>query len=108
MADDFAQVQVQTQWQLNPMVQPTPVNQILIQEGAGTQGGRRSGELYLTFGHVMPPAIMPGPDGAISQEALNGVIAPIIPVGQYVITLERLREFRDVLDRFLNEQPPQQ
>lgn len=95
---------VQTVWNLNPSSVPMPVNQILIQGGGQLMNGVDSNEYFLTLGHVNPPAILPGSDGTIPTEALQGVVLPITPVGQFTITRERLQEFRAVLDEFLDRQ----
>ena len=100
MATNPTELQMQTAWQINPMSTPLPVNQIMLQEGVATRTGP-SDEFYITLGHVTPPAIMPGPDGSL-PEGLNGMVVPIVGIGHFAISYERLREFRDVIDQFVD------
>jgi hypothetical protein len=103
MVNQQPDFQVQTVWQTNPMVPPTPVNQIMIQEGPGTMSGVRSGEFYLTLGHVAPPMLARQADGSVT--GADGLVLPIATVGQFIISHERLREFRSVIDSFLDGIP---
>ncbi|UPL13000.1 hypothetical protein [Microbacterium galbinum] len=102
MVNDNPQIQVQTVWQINPMNVPAPINQILLQEGPTTKNGK-SGEYFLSLGHVTPPAFVPEPDGTLPPEAVNGLVLPIAAVGTFSLTFERLVEFRELIDAFVDQ-----
>jgi hypothetical protein len=95
-------VQVQTFWQVNPGAVPLPVNQVMIQGGGVLGNGENSGEYYLSFGHLTPPAITAGPDGKVDPEAFANLVLPISVVGQFHMSRPRLEEFRVALNEFLD------
>lgn len=102
MVNESPEIQVQTAWQVNPMNVPVPINQMLLQEGPSTKRGR-SGEYVLTFGHVSPPAFVPNADGTVPTEMINGLVLPIAAVGTFTLTFERLIEFRELIDEFVDQ-----
>lgn len=102
MVNENPQIQVQTVWQINPMNVPVPINQILLQEGPTTKHGK-SGEFLISLGHVTPPAFVPGADGRIPAEATDGLVLPIAGVGTFSLTYERLVEFRELIDDFVDQ-----
>ena len=89
-------INIQSQWMINPGEIPATVNQILLQGGLNvgiSEGvpGPADG-IYLSFGHMSPPLAQPQP----------GEIIPIIPIGRYHLSKERLAEFHQVSGGFLN------
>lgn len=93
------QVSAHTQWMLDNTGVPAPVNQIMLYGGVNLMSGGNAGECYLILGHGMPPIV----DTARLAPG-ESVFVPIVPVGQYAVSVERLKEFHSVIGDFLSQQ----
>ncbi|WP_449408866.1 hypothetical protein [Microbacterium maritypicum] len=97
------QLTASVQWAYDPTAVPAPVNQFMFQGGLNLANGTPSTEVYMMFGHTTPPPIDPA---SIPQEVIdNGLILNVVPVGQYSISLARLRELHSTLGDFLATAP---
>jgi len=96
---DETQFQIQAQWVLDNSAVPAAVNQFLLQPAAPLESGAIDGA-YLTIGHLNPP-MLPGYAGPLNSEILAGQIFPVIPVARVLVSMPRLRDLRDNLDKFI-------
>lgn len=93
------QVSAHTQWMVDGTGVPAPVNQIMLHGGVNLASGESAGECYLVLGHGMPPIIDPS-----TLEPGASIFVPIVPVGQFSISIERLKEFHGVIGDFIAQQ----
>lgn len=63
-------------------------------------GQVHEGEVFLTFGVLVPPALMGDPEEVKTQVQLLDVV-PIRSVARLSTTPQRIREFRTILDKVL-------
>jgi len=94
------QITVQAQWVLNPNDLPATANQILVQPSAPLASGKSDGA-YVTVGHLNPPMVngMPGP---ITPDMTADMVFPVVPVARFLVSRERLADFRDALTAFID------
>jgi len=94
------QITVQAQWILDPSDLPATANQILVQPSAPLASGKSDGA-YVTVGHLNPPMVGGAP-GPISPEMAAGIVFPVVPVARFLVSRERLADFRDALTAFID------
>lgn len=94
------QITVQAQWILNPSDLPATANQILIQPSAPLASGKTDGA-YVTVGHLNPPMV-DGTPGPINPEMAADMVFPVVPVARFLVSRERLADFRDALTAFID------
>ncbi|MCW2165049.1 hypothetical protein B0I12_002204 [Microbacterium hydrothermale] len=76
----------------------------MVQGGGVLPGGAPSDECYLLFGSVRPPALQGDQNGYVTSEELEGLNIPISVVGNFFFTTARLRELRDMISAFLDDE----
>jgi hypothetical protein len=89
-------------WLTDPAATPTVVNQISLLPGPGfLDRGTATDLFYMHIGHVNPPML----SGDMNEEDLDSYVAnnvlPVVETGNFVITLDRLREFHAVIGKAL-------
>lgn len=93
------QVTIQAQWILNPADLPATANQILLQPSAPLASGKVDGA-YVTIGHLNPPMVN-GTPGQLTTELAASTIFPVTPVARFLVSRERLVDFRDAITTYI-------
>lgn len=101
---DTNAVSFRPDWKLDFSAVPTPVNQLLLRVGVPVgEDQKPSDEIYITFGHIYPPAVIPLPDtGTFEVMGVEDNRAPVTVVGNFSLTRARAEEFRNVLTAWLD------
>lgn len=95
-------VGVDPRWPADTLSHAQPVNQILVANGFNLQDGSNDGAIYFALGHAGPPhrvnksELEPGPGDT------DLLPLPVEVKGVFVVTQGRLRELRDMLNRYLD------
>ena len=89
-------------WEYDVRATPVPVNQMLLQAGFPTQDGQPSGEVFVTLGHINPPAVIPNGEGGVEVFGVEDGRVPVSVVGHFSMTRAKLEEFHGVLSQWLN------
>lgn len=98
-------VPMSVKWQLDFSTPPVPTNQLLVQFGPPTGSGSERPEVQLVFGYLASPVVLAGQDGARIVYTPEDGTLPVLPVGNFVLTFDRLVEFRDVLSTWIESEP---
>lgn len=102
MADEPTEFQVQATWVIDPSVQPSPVNQVLIQSGIAGGSGEFSTDVYMRFGNANPPVFV-GVDGNVSPDTIASTVLSIYPQAYVQLNVERFREIHGKMGEFLEQ-----
>lgn len=96
-------VQVAVQWLPPAAGAPVTVNQFLIQGGPPVGQAAEVDGVFLTLGTLVPPYFSPDltPE-QIQQFVVNPPVALVTPVGQFFLTMDRMRELRDHINSVLD------
>lgn len=98
---DEIPITVNAVWALDPAVVPAFANQCLVQLGVPPLSGKGEQDgIYLTFGHLNPPAFPGTPEEA--QAAANTQMLPVIPVARVVMTRARVTALHAALGELLD------
>lgn len=95
------QVSAQTQWLMDGTSVPAPINQIMVLGGVNLASGRSANEVFLMLGHAMPPMV---DTNTLTVEAAANLVVPIVPVGHFSVSYDRVKEFHAVLGDFIAQQ----
>lgn len=90
------------QWRYDAASVPQPVNQFLFQNGVPTRGGAVEAEdVVIVLGWANSPVILPNAAGEPEVVGIENNTLPVTVVGQFLMTRERVAEFRDILTSWL-------
>jgi hypothetical protein len=97
-------VRVEAVWPTDLLVHAQPVNQTLLANSLNLNDGSLDELVYLALGHAAPPpgsidpsTFVEGPDGS------QVLPLPVKVSGIFTMSRGRIRELRDILDRYLTE-----
>lgn len=100
--DENTNISLQLEWVGDMISAPTPVNQILLVSDTPVTDGSPSGAHTLALGYVASP-VLPGEPTPELIAQIQSQPLPVVPAGRFMLTTARLREFRDVIDKHLQQ-----
>lgn len=98
MGNEFTHVPFDLTWMTDPHRIPSPMTSVMVRAGNNTGGNGRPSEVYLTLGHVNPPVLTEEQAAEID----GSVKLPVVVVGEFVMSIDRLTELQGVLASFLS------
>lgn len=88
-----------SEWRIDPATHPMVVNQFMLRMGLSSGAEDKPSGIYLTLGHVTPPALPPGAAPAELLEEYGPI--PITPAGHFYIPLGFAEDLRDNLTQII-------
>lgn len=96
---------LRAQWEIDDKAQPLVANQLLVRFGTPPFSSPNVPDaVYLTFGHMNPVLFNLEPGAAPSQDDIDRVVLPVMPVAHMAVSVDRLRDFvgqiQQVIEQF--------
>lgn len=97
-------VQVEAQWPSDLLFQALPVNQVILANSLNLNDGAPDELVYLALGHAAPPPGAIAPSMLVEKPDGSQVLPlPVQRAGVFTMSRGRVRELRDILDRYLTD-----